>query len=166
MKMAIHVRVDAARLNHLIATMPAFVDGVLDGAIGEMKGEVVDSIEKSPPDPMKPTYRHRTRAKDDQPYKFYSSYDRNPPRKDSGELVRSFRVVSPYPNERRLQDGVDYGYAIEMGRSYEGRLYLTPPNPRIEPRPFMRPVWHRWGRGRLFERYVRARLARYLGGAI
>lgn len=118
------IRIDTRQLERLIAQTPEVVEDLLREAANEMLGDIVTSFNTSPPGK---SYRrggvvHVASVKD------------YPPNVDTGTLRASMRVLRVRRKEYRIYDGVEYGIYLEDGTE------------RVQPRPFVRPVFDEWQR--------------------
>ena len=129
-----NVRFDNKRLVQILQQQPDFVDEVLRESANEIMGDIVLSFGTSPPG------REYQRGK----VVHVASRPGNPPNVDTGALRASMRVRKVNEKTYHVQDGVEYGIMLEDGTE------------RMGARPFVRPVFEQWVRGKFVELVARS----------
>lgn len=110
-------RVDARRLNRLIASLPGAADDALNAAAHEALAQIVLSFNTSP---AGETYTHGS-------IEHAASQPGYPPNVDTGALRASMRVEKAGTLEYLVMDGVEYGVYLELGtEEMAARPFVTP----------------------------------------
>jgi hypothetical protein len=125
---SIKITMDTRPLEALIKKTGGELGDWLRGVAGEMSNDVVLSLGTGPRGRGYPRGNGKVH---------YASTAGNPPNIDTGTLRASIRAIKKGILTFWVADGVEYGHALEMGTT------------RIAPRPFIRPVFDRWGNGKL-----------------
>lgn len=131
--------VDTRMLERVIRELPGGIDDLLAAAATEMVGDMVMGMQESPADGV--TYTRGSRE-------HVASSAGNPPRPDTGELVNSVTHTKTGTHEETIHDQVEHGRWQEVGTEF------------IEARPWMKPVFEAWQRGRFGELVRRVGLVR------
>ena len=118
------IELDMKVLERIIADQPSRVEHYLDGVAETIVNEMKDSMLSSPA-----SGRAYDRGKG---RVHIASIPGQPPRVDMGTLINSLKWRRVGSLMRRISDGVEYGIFLEMGRD------------RVQPRPFVRPVFDAW----------------------
>lgn len=110
-------RVDARRLNRLIASLPGAADDALNAAAEEAVAQIKLSFNTSPPGR---TYLHGE-------VEHIASQPGYPPNIDTTDLAISIRSQKAGHLEYRVMDGVEYGVYLELGtQEMAARPFVTP----------------------------------------
>lgn len=123
-------------LEQLVKNTPDKLDRWLAQAMDEIRNDVVLSMNTSP--------SGRKYKRGDKEHT--ASVAGYPPNVDFGALIGSIKVNRIGRLRYKLEDGVRYGYWLEMGTS------------RIAPRPFIRPVIDTWRRKKLLDHAKKFRM--------
>lgn len=116
----ITIEADVRKLRQLANDMPSLLEATLASVAEELVNDVKLSMTNSPA--TGESYRRGSRV-------HVASSSPNPPRPDMGTLIASIRWQREKSLTYRIEDGVEYGIAMELGTE------------NIEPRPFMRPMF-------------------------
>ena len=119
-------------LDILINNSPQHLDQWIRAVGQEMVGDVKLSFGTGP---AGESYTHRSVT-------HVASSPGYPPNVDTGALRASLRVDKVGELSYRLQDGVLYGYHLEVG------------TPRMKKRPFILPVVEKWRKDKLFDHAI------------
>lgn len=133
------LQVDTKKLEQVIQGLSGGIDELLAAAATKIVGDIVMGMQQSPASGR--TYTKGSRV-------HVASSPGNPPRPDSGELVNSITHTKTGEHEETVHDQVEHGQHQEFGTE------------DIEARPFMKPVFEAWGRGRFAELVNRIELVK------
>ena len=123
------MKVDTAKMLQIIASLPNNEKDLLAGVATEMVGDMKIGMLDSPADGN--VYGDHV-----------ASSPGNPPRPDTAELLNSVTHTATGPLEETIHDQVEHGAWQELGTEF------------IEARPWMKPVFESWRRGK-FAGFVR-----------
>lgn len=122
------IEMDTRPIEALISKMDGRLGDWLHGVANGIKNDAVLSLNTGPAGRAYPRGRGKVH---------YASSPGYPPNVDTGTLRASMRVEKKSKLKFWVVDGVDYGAGLEFGTT------------RILPRPFMRPAFDVWRRGKL-----------------
>lgn len=117
------MKVDTSKMQEVIAMLPNKEKDLLAAIATEMVGDMKVGMLDSPADGN--VYGDHV-----------ASSPGNPPRPDTGELLNSITHTATGPLEETIHDQVEYGKYLEFGTEH------------IEARPWMKPVFEKWNRGK------------------
>lgn len=128
-------KADTARLRQLAQESPRKIEAALDVVVEEIVTDIKLGMQESPPGENQYKRGGKTHT---------ASQPGKPPRPDFGALMGSIHWEKTGKFSRRIADGVEYGYSLEVGKEH------------IAARPFMDPVFEDW-RGK-FARTIKKEL--------
>ncbi len=117
------MKVDTAKMEQIIAQLPNGANDLLAAIATEMVGDMVQGMDDSPADGQ--VYGNHI-----------ASSPGNPPRPDTGELRASITHTPTGALQETIHDQTEYGKLQEFGTE------------DIDARPWMKPVFEKWNRGK------------------
>lgn len=122
--MPFNFQIDTAKLDQIMSQTPKLAEEALAVVAEEIVTDIKLSMQSSPANGAVYIRKGRTHQ---------ASAPGNPPRPDMGALIGSIRQVPDGNLKRRVTDGVEYGYYLEMTKD----------------RPWMRPVLQDYANGKM-----------------
>lgn len=124
--MSLKMTIDTSMMTKIRQALPEQISALLRGAANEMVSDMKMSMGTSP---AGATYKHGNVS-------HVASAPGYPPNPDTGALRASINFYPESNTRVVIADGVEYGLYLEIGTE------------RIEPRPFVVPVFTLWSQGK------------------